>query len=279
MVELISGSSDMCRDTISQQVYLQSITADFNFISTCLYDSIQFNNLSYTNGDTINNYIWLFGDLSETTDMSPKHLYALADNYSVTLIAESNSGCKDTVTKMVEVYPVPVAGFDYEAEAYEIEELIEFTDLSTDGEEWQWSFGDGISSSIQNPQHIYSVEGLYTIIQTVSNVYNCVDSAETTINIDPGLEVLPPKLPTAFSPNDDGLNDVYYPRGGPFKSLEFKIYNSWGKLIYSSNDLDASWDGKFNGIDQPIGVYVWTIAAVTIEGEEYVKTGDVNLIR
>jgi len=278
-VTLISGSSANCSDTITQQVYLQSVTAEFNFESKCLYDSINFIDYSYTNGDTIQSYNWLFGDGNSSTEQNPDHLYLLSNTYSVILIATSSSGCVDSVTKTVEVYPVPSAGFDYYAEEYLINNTIEYTDLSSGSESWQWNFGDGITSTLQNPQHIYNIEGTYTITQVVSNNYTCVDTAQADITIEPGVEILPPKLPTAFSPNGDGMNDVYYPRGGPFKTIDFRVYNSWGVEIYSTQTVGEGWDGTYKGVDQQVGTYVWTVKAITVKGEEFIKTGDVTLIR
>ena len=261
------------------QVYLQSINADFNFVNKCAYDSINFNDLSNANGDTISLYNWAFGDGTFSTDTNPSHIYAVSNNYEVVLIIQSNSGCSDTINKFVDVYPVPTAGFDYYSEEYIIGNTIEYTDLSSDADNWQWAFGDGITSTVQNPQHIYNVEGNYTVVQSVSNSYNCVDTAITDINIKSADEILPPKLPTAFSPNGDNNNDVFYPRGGPFKTMEFRVYNSWGQMIYETTKLDEAWDGTFDGIDQPVGVYIWTVKAVTIDDNEYVKTGDVTLVR
>ncbi len=93
------------------------------------------------------------------------------------------------------------------------------------------------------------------------------------------MEILPPKLPTAFSPNGDGMNDVYYPRGGPFKTIDFRVYNSWGVEIYSTQTVGEGWDGTYKGVDQQVGTYVWTVRAMTVKGEEFIKTGDVTLIR
>ncbi len=260
-------------------MYLQSITADFNFESKCLYDSINFNDLSYANGDTISTYLWTFGDGNTSNDKNPSHLYSTADNYTVSLVAETNSGCKDTVSKQVETYPIPTASFDYAADKYEVNEVITFTDISEGANNWQWSFGDGITATIQNAQHIYSTADNYTIIQAVSNEYGCVDTANTTIIINDAIFVYPPKLPTAFSPNSDDMNDIFIPRGGPFKTIDFRVYDSWGGAIYSTTTIGEGWDGTYKGIDQKIGVYVWTLRAVTIDGKEYIKKGDVTLIR
>ena len=279
IITLISGSSNICSDTISTQVYLQSIIADFSFVSQCAYDSIPFTNLSNTNGDTISSYSWSFGDGNYGTEESPNHKYLISNTYNVQLIIKSNSGCSDTVTKTTEVYPVPSASFDYYSEEYIEGSSIEFTDYATGAETWQWSFGDGVTSSVQNPRHIYNVASDYLIIQTVNNSYNCIDSATTNLIIKEGVKILPPKLPTAFSPNGDNMNDIYYPRGGPFKSIDFKIYNSWGEQIFGTTEIDKGWDGTYKGVEQQIGVYVWTISAITTDGKSYVKTGDVTLIR
>ncbi|MBU0764563.1 MAG: gliding motility-associated C-terminal domain-containing protein, partial [Bacteroidetes bacterium] len=91
--------------------------------------------------------------------------------------------------------------------------------------------------------------------------------------------ILPPKVPTGFSPNGDGENDVFLVRGGPFEYLEMFIYNKWGERIFHSQVQEEGWDGTKKGIIQPVGVYVYIIEAKTIDGVEYTKTGDVSLIR
>ncbi len=278
-VMLISGTSVNCIDTIYKDIYLQNIIADFNFNNECAYDTFKFNNLSYANGDTISSYYWDFGDGIFSTEESPEHLFNISGFYNVSLTINSNYGCTDVRSFVTEVYPIPSAGFDYYADEYLVNSTIQYNDLSSGSEDWQWSFGDGITSTLQNPQHIYNIEGTYTISQVVSNQYTCLDTAEANITIEPGVEILPPKLPTAFSPNGDGMNDIYYPRGGPFKTIDFRIYNSWGVEIYSTQILGEGWDGTYKGVDQQVGTYVWTVKAVTVKGEEFIKTGDVTLIR
>ena len=67
--------------------------------------------------------------------------------------------------------------------------------------------------------------------------------------------------------------------GGPLKALDFKIYNNWGELIFESTEQEKGWDGKRNGIDQPIGVYVYTVVGQTEDGENHKLSGDVTLLR
>ncbi len=278
-VSLIVGSSQNCMDTVIQTINLKYVTADFSFVNKCKYDSIKFTNLSNLFGDTTTTYYWTFDDGNTSTLENPEHLYLLTGDYNVTLQITTQAGCQDTSTHKITVYPVPIAGFDYSADNLTAGNVISFNDLSTDALTWQWEFGDLITSSIQNPQHIFNNAGNYTVTQIVTNNYNCSDTANTELIILSGEKIYPPKLPNAFSPNNDGQNDIFYPRGGPFKSIDFCIYNSWGNKIFETTNPKTGWDGTYKGIKQPVGTYVWTVKATTIDDKQYSKSGDVTLIR
>jgi gliding motility-associated-like protein len=121
--------------------------------------------------------------------------------------------------------------------------------------------------------------GNYIISEVVSNEFGCKDTAIQTITIIKMDEVYPPVLPSAFTPNNDNNNDTLYVRGGPFKELLFRVYNEWGVMIFESTDATVGWDGKYRGDPQPIGVYVCTVKAVTINNKEYSFSEEVTLIR
>jgi gliding motility-associated-like protein len=108
----------------------------------------------------------------------------------------------------------------------------------------------------------------------VTDVNGCVDTAYNEVII-----VLLPVLPTGFTPNGDGENDVFIIRGGPFVATDFKIYNNWGQLIFTTNDANTGWDGTFKGVDQPLGVYTWTFSVEITNGRVITQSGDVTLIR
>ncbi|HNB81935.1 MAG TPA: gliding motility-associated C-terminal domain-containing protein, partial [Chitinophagaceae bacterium] len=90
-------------------------------------------------------------------------------------------------------------------------------------------------------------------------------------------------IPNSFSPNGDGRNDYFLPReilSSGISSFEMQIFNRWGELIFSTTQSDGrGWDGKYNGVDQPNGVYIYLIRAVFMNGVQKEYTGNVTLLR
>ena len=86
-------------------------------------------------------------------------------------------------------------------------------------------------------------------------------------------------VPNTFTPNGDGRNDLLKVYGNYMATLEFRIFNQWGELIFYTNDLAKGWDGTHKGIAQPIGVYAYTLKVVLQDNTVKVKTGSINLIR
>ncbi len=88
------------------------------------------------------------------------------------------------------------------------------------------------------------------------------------------------ELPSAFSPNEDGQNDLLALINLGIASIEFwEVFNRWGDLVFVTNDLSATWDGTFNGNHLPIGVYFYKIAAKDFKDDEIYKEGNVTLLR
>ncbi|MFM8592015.1 MAG: gliding motility-associated C-terminal domain-containing protein [Sphingomonadales bacterium] len=86
-------------------------------------------------------------------------------------------------------------------------------------------------------------------------------------------------VPNVFTPNGDGKNDVLRVFGNYIRSIDFKIFNQWGQLIFSSTDASVGWDGKHKGQLQPVGVYTYTLKLVRQDGTSVIKKGAVNLIQ
>lgn len=276
-VTLIVTSSNGCVDSVTKQVEVYPFpNANFGVDGICVDVESQFNDSTTIGSGSIASWYWTFGDGSNSTSQNPIHTYANSGTYTVTLIVTSIHGCSDTITKTIFINPPPVADFESSPASVKVFEKFSFTDKSYDDiMAWFWDFGDNIgTSNEQNPQYGYASSGNFTVCLRVTDIAGCEDSVCKEV-----IVFMPPSVPNALSPNGDGVNDILYVLGGPFKELEFNIYNNWGELIFTSNDQKYGWDGKRKGVEQPLGVYVYTVKATTLDDVKHEIKGDVTLLR
>ena len=165
------------------------------------------------------------------------------------------------------------------------DEPVDFFDNSTTDpnydiqiSSWIWEFGDGGMSNEQNPSYLYSNPGLYYVWLTILDENNCEHSAMQTINV---LEEYFSYSPNAFSPNGDGVNDVFAPilTDIDYETYEINIFNRWGDIVFQTNNYDESWDGTFKGDNLPQAVYTYKITYKTRRGLEKQERGDIVLIK
>ena len=276
-VELIVTSDSGCVDTVIQSIIPYSLPiTDFDAAGLCLEDGTQFNDLSTINGSSIVGWEWDFGNGNQATEQSPEYFYSTSGTYAVTFITESAQGCVDTLQQAITVNPSPTAAFTMSPLIVELFENVVFTDQSTSAITWDWNFGDGTGTDAsQNPEYSYLDTGLFVTELIIENQYGCPDTATGEL-----IVVMTPIVPAGFSPDGNGENDILYVLGGPYTTLDFKIYNNWGELIFTSRNQGNGWDGTRDGVDQPIGVYIFTLDAVRLDGTEYKQVhGDVTLLR
>ena len=86
-------------------------------------------------------------------------------------------------------------------------------------------------------------------------------------------------VPSAFSPNGDGLNDILYVKGIGIVNIDFKIFNRYGQLVFSSTDIDEGWDGTLNGEELNQGVFVYTLDFDLINGQTGERSGNITLVK
>ena len=116
-------------------------------------------------------------------------------------------------------------------------------------------------------------------METIADNRGCFTAQSTfTVDVLPEASIA---VPTAFTPNGDGKNDIIYVAGWGIKSLQyFKIFNRWGELVFQSNDLTVGWDGTYNGVPQNIETYVYEASALSyISDKPLTKKGYINLLR
>jgi gliding motility-associated-like protein len=229
---------------------------------------------------------WNFGDGGSSTSCNPTYCYTVPGTYSVTLSVTDNNGCTSSTIHpaMVTVYPTPQAGFTSSPQPATTENpQIFFTNTSSGGNTYLWEFGDpqNSTSSSQNPNFTYpDSAGTYLVTLIVTNSYGCTDTITQLIYIEGEFSFW---SPNSFTPNGDGLNDVFLPKGIGFEDGSFVlwIFDRWGNQIFESRDMNVGWDGRANGGKKiaQIDTYVWKVVVNDFAGKKHEFVGHVNLIR
>lgn len=227
-------------------------------------------------------YYWDFGDNQTSTDNSPEHEYTGSGRYVVTLTVTSPQGCKYTAqaTMNIVVYPTAKAQFTVNPNRESvINPSFAFVDNSLNTTQWHWDFGDGNTSKVQNPAHTYApVVADYNVLLVTNNTYGCKDSTSDSVHIIPDFRIF---IPNAFSPNSDGLNEYFTAKGIGIVNFNMMIFDRWGNLIFTTDDINRGWNGTANGgtkIAQE-DTYVYKIEVTDIFKEQHSYIGAVTLIK
>ena len=201
------------------------------------------------------------------------------------VIGSDNDNCfKDTGTLKIKVYKYPTVGITNGATASVIvgNSIQLNTVASADVTSYAWNPGQWLScASCPNPLAKPQENISYTV--TVKNAGNCTATDDVTITLlcnDGNVFI-----PNTFSPNGDGANDIFYPRGRGVNSIKnFTVFNRWGQVVYqkshvSANDPQFGWDGKLNGVNAPTDVYVYLLEVVCANNIIFPIKGNVTLVR
>ncbi|MDD5571658.1 MAG: PKD domain-containing protein, partial [Bacteroidales bacterium] len=348
----------------TDKIYLEKIIADFNLDDTivCNIGNVILENTTIHIFPS--SYTWNFGDGNTSNMVSPTHLFSTQGKYNISLFALSNIGCLSTITKAIKINKAPditlfpedtagcipltltfsgsnsdtsvhvilwlwnfgdgysgtgniithtfnnqgsyttnlnvlygdsactknnvihvnaikwpVADFTFNPSNPSLTNpTILFTNTSLFGNRWLWYFGNGDSSILKNPVYTYKVPGTYTIKLITFNSAGCSDTITKIIFVS-SEDFL--KVPEAFSPNGDGLNDKFrIICSGVVLSIEFRIFNRWGEMVFETNDITMGWDGTFKGKPQEEGTYSYYILARMISSNvPKLLKGNVTLVR
>lgn len=248
----------------------------------CVYDTLT----CYHDGrNKVSNWHWTF-DADGTAEIpDPVFLFTTYGSKNISLNV-SNGVCYDSASVSVLLDNELNATFSISPSAELCpEDAAIFVDYSI-GKiiNWQWLFGDGSSSNNSNPPPKFyppapnSNGRIYPVSLIIKNDLGCFDTALSSLKV---LYTCYIAVPTAFTPNGDGLNDYLYPVNA-FKAtdLRFRVYNRLGQVIFETRDWTKKWDGKINGMEQQSGVYVWTLMFTHIDtGKKYDLKGTTVLIR
>ncbi len=290
--ELIATTNNNCTDTITINVEVHA-NPDVSFTSTtpegCTEWCVDFQNTSTISGDAISSYLWTFNNGNISTNVNPSDCFSnnsLFDvNYDIALAVTSSFGCQSVINEpsYITVHPAPIADFTastYETTTFQTE--IDFTNNSQIGETYFWDFANLETSTDQTPSYTLpnSDSGTYNICLQTTSFYGCVDSICKPITVH-GISSL--FVPNAFSPDGDGINDVFKPSlfGVADHDFLFMIFNRWGDLIYQSNAINVTyWDGTYNGSPCQMDTYIWKLSGKDkYSNEDIRRTGHVSIVK
>jgi gliding motility-associated-like protein len=243
---------------------------------TCTNEQISFSDKS--DAGNSGDFEWNFGDGLSSTNQNATHAYGNAGSYDVSFKAINSFGCADSLTKnsAIEIKERPVANYSiaWEAANY-LDPSFDFTNQSTDASRFIWYFGDGISSTEENPSYSYADTGYYYVTLVAFSDEECADTLIQRVRVKDAFVLY---VPNAYSPNSDLLNDdwgVVY-RGIDLYSIV--IANMWGEILFMSNNPAERWDGLANGKKIKTTSLVYRIEGRDIEGNKFERSGPIYVL-
>ena len=270
---------------------LAVVAMSSNIANGCEPLCVNFTDASTIATGSIVGWTWNFGDgTALSTAQNPSHCYSSPGVYNVTLGTISDLGClsSTTTTAMITVYSNPVAEFGFTPTTTTVlNPVITFFNESVGAASYIWDFGDkndSVNTVDINPRHAYTDTGMYCVKLTAISVEGCTNDVTHCLIVGPEYTLF---IPNAFTPNADGINDVFMPKGQFILAFEMSIFNRWGDLIFRSSDLNKGWDGTGNNgsdISQQ-DVYVYKIKVTHNNKDNVTSTqesefvGHVTLVR
>ena len=194
-------------------------------------------------------------------------------SYSI-LATNPVNGCSSTTTQTIYQGTDPVVSFVANPTTGVLPLAVGFTNTSDPGfSGYQWSFGDGNTSTTVNASNTYYIAGTY-IVQLVGLTPNntCNDTAFGIITVLPEANI---SVPNIFSPNGDGVNELFFITSAGLKELNVDIYDRWGLKVGEINGVNGFWDGAGNSE----GTYYYILKATGYDDSKYEKRGYLMLVK
>jgi gliding motility-associated-like protein len=269
-----------CEDTAFHPVQIDFIprpSPGFNFPLFCVDKPVNFQNTTDISLTGPLTYSWNFGDNSpSSSQVNPTHVYILPGTYTVTLTAYSTlcPSLFDSRSLFVTA-EAPVPGIRY-PDIYTARNSDRQLTARNIANEYHWSPGTGLSDpNIINPRFNYNRDMEYLIRLITRAGCETIDTQRLFIRA--AIDI---RVPTAFTPNGDGHNDVLDVFLIDIRELKwFRVFNRWGQLLFETNDPRQLWDGTFKGVKQPAETYVWIAEGVGIDGSDVLRRGQCVLLR
>lgn len=256
-----------------------SFTSDIH--SGCSPLCVTFTDASIISNDIIINWFWDFDDIINSSNTaSPSYCFDTPGHYSINLSVITSNGCVASylADDLITVFEDPIANFSITSpdSEFSIYSEIEFTDESYGANEWFWYLDESTTSIMQNPTYNYSDTGTYCVLLKIKNSDGCSDTILKCFGIHPFFSLY---VPNTFTPNDDDSNDTFYCVGEYIDTFSMKIYNRWGEVVFSSEDIHEHWNGKYQNQLVESGVYTYKIEIIDKNNKHRLINGHVTVLR
>ena len=269
----VTSSFGCFSDTVYNSFRLiRNPVANMYFNDTCKYSPVRFTGNETGTNIGITTWQWNYGDGQLETGNPVNHTYTANGQYQVTLYATSVEGCKDTVVRPIQIYGTDAfAGNDTITAANQPVQL-----QASGGISYEWSPSIGLSATnVPNP--IVTIDRNITYYLRAYTAAGCESYDTLNVIIYEGPEIY---MPTAFTPNADGLNDVLTPFPVGLQRFDyFEVYNRYGQRIFRTTQQHKGWNGYYKGSLQPSGSYVWMVSGTDFTGKPMFRKGSVLLLR
>jgi len=271
-VKLIMSNANGCTDSVTAIVNVHNFPPAINKspdTALCPKDSAS---LWVSAGLS---YQWTPSEgLDNPYSQTPKAFPLQTTTYYVSVKIDSTCITNDSIK--VTVYTTPTLDIAYNGDLVSC--LHPSVQLHvTNGYSYKWYPTSLVDDSLSTDPNVSPVIPTKFIVRA-KDIHGCLLSDSVIVNVSDIADVF---VPSAFSPNGDGRNDLLEPiEYCGFQLEHFEIYNRWGQLIfYAMRNQRPGWDGKLNGVPSPIGTYFYYIDGISREGRHISKKGDVELLR
>jgi gliding motility-associated-like protein len=275
LVSLSVRTAEGCISPVETKVLpvLPAPQVDFTYADICAGEMVMLQGLNLTPPLSIDRWIWTLGDgRTDSSGNAISPVYANNGTYQVKLQARAINRClsKDILHSIKVTQTNAFAGNDTIVAMGQPFQLN-----GSGGDIYQWSPAFGLSNpGIANPIAVLDQDAVYYL--TASTAAGCASADTINIKVFKGPEIY---VPTAFTPNGDGLNDILKALPVGLNFSYFRIYDRWGNLVFSTTDHRIGWNGNQKGKDSNPGTYIWVTSGTQPDGKVVTKKGTFQLIR
>jgi gliding motility-associated-like protein len=281
LLSILGNCSNTTPQTLSVTVNPLPVADSSSIViaaASCGSSTGSISGLTVISGQSPFTYLWqnASGDTVGTnlnlTNVGPgNYILTITDANTCTSPFGAGSGLNISSTSGV------VAAFTASPTTGETPLIVNFTNSSTGATSYLWQFGTGAEDVSTNPTYIYTSFGSFTACLIASNIGGCSDTACSVIDVYINSVFV---IPNVFTPNDDGVNDVFGVIGKGLKTLDAEIYNRWGEKLFEWHTPNGGWDGRTaSGELSPVGTYYFIVNATGDDGKHYSEKGAFTLIR